>query len=109
MSSRNTYLNTEERQAAAVLYRALAAAEKMFKDGQRNADALRQRMEAVLSREPLARVEYVSVAHPETLAELEGSLDRALLSLAVYIGKARLIDNLLIWEGKVGGSGESKD
>jgi pantoate--beta-alanine ligase len=53
-------------------------------------------MHEVLDQEPLARTQYVSVADPETLLELEGEIDRALLSMAVYIGKTRLIDNMLL-------------
>ncbi len=100
MSSRNTYLNPEERQAATVLYRALRAARDAFEQGERDADALRQKMLAVLKKEPLARVQYVSCADPDTLEELHGPVERALLSMAVFIGNTRLIDNMLVGMGR---------
>jgi len=96
LSSRNVYLNPEERQAATVLYRALSAAKRDFESGQRDAEILRARMSSTIAAEPLAREEYVSVADPETLAELETIEQGALLSIAVRIGKTRLIDNFLL-------------
>jgi pantoate--beta-alanine ligase len=98
MSSRNSYLNPRERAAATVLYRALTAAELVFHSGQREAESLRLRMREVLMSERRARPEYVSAADPDTLDELEGPVQRGLLSMAVLIGKTRLIDNLLIGE-----------
>ncbi|MCS7250970.1 MAG: pantoate--beta-alanine ligase [Anaerolineae bacterium] len=96
MSSRNTYLNPAERRAATVLFRALQAAKTRYEHGERDAERLREAMREVIRAEPLARLDYVSVADPETLQELAQVEDRALLSLAVYIGEARLIDNLLL-------------
>lgn len=96
MSSRNSYLNPEQRTAALVLYRALSAASAAFERGERAAAELRQRMVDIIAAEPLARAEYVSVADPQTLQELEGQAEAALLSMAVYIGKTRLIDNMLV-------------
>jgi pantoate--beta-alanine ligase len=98
MSSRNSYLSPEERKAATVLYRALLAAMEAYEAGQRDAQALRVRMEEVLASEPLARPQYVSVADPETLDELSGPVRRALCSMAVFVGTTRLIDNLVIGE-----------
>jgi pantoate--beta-alanine ligase len=94
MSSRNAYLDPDERRAATVLYRALTAAKEAFNAGERSAEALRRRMQDVLRAEPLARVEYVSVADPERLGELSGEVSRVLLSMAVNIGGTRLIDNM---------------
>ncbi len=96
MSSRNTYLNPQERQAATVLYRALQAARAAFEAGQRDADHLRTVMTETITAEPLARLQYVSCADPETLQELRGQVARALLSMAVFVGKTRLIDNLVL-------------
>jgi pantoate--beta-alanine ligase len=96
MSSRNVYLDLEERSAAIVLYRALMSAKGMFQAGERDASSLRQAMMEILDSEPRARVHYVSVAHPETLDELEGEIEHALCSLAVFIGKTRLIDNIVL-------------
>jgi pantoate--beta-alanine ligase len=94
MSSRNAHLDQDERRAAMVLYRALIAAQEAFKAGERSAEALRQAMQEVLHAEPLARVEYVSVADPESLREIPDEVSGALLSMAVYIGETRLIDNI---------------
>lgn len=102
LSSRNTYLNPPQREAATALYRALSAAAKAFDGGERQAEALRRRMAQVLADEPLAEPEYASVADPATLQELEGPVDEALLSLAVYVGETRLIDNMLIGGAELG-------
>lgn len=96
MSSRNLLLKSDERQAATVLYRALKAAQCAWQEGQRDAEALRATMRVVLEAEPLARVDYVSVADPITLAELDGAVKHALLSMAVFVGQVRLIDNLVL-------------
>ncbi len=96
MSSRNVYLSPEERRAATVLFRALSAAQAAWQAGERDGERLRQHMRAVLASEPLARPDYVSLADPDTLVELERVGERALASLAVRIGATRLIDNLIL-------------
>lgn len=96
MSSRNTYLNADERKAATVLYRALTAAKASFERGESDAETLRAIMSTTIAKESLAREEYVSAADPNTLAELNLIYDRVLLSMAVRIGKTRLIDNFLL-------------
>ncbi len=96
MSSRNLYLNREERRAATVLYRALIAAQARYEAGERTAEALRVTMREIIDAEPLARQDYVSAADPATLAELQHVGDKVLLSLAVRIGKTRLIDNIIL-------------
>jgi len=96
MSSRNSYLRPAERRAATVLYRALCAARDLWTSGERDAETLRVRMRAVLDAEPLARTDYVSVADAENLQELARIEGPALLSMAVFLGKTRLIDNLQI-------------
>jgi pantoate--beta-alanine ligase len=93
MSSRNVYLNPQERQAALVLNRALSAAYQSYQNGERNAGHLREEMLMYFSAEPLAEVQYVSCASLTTLEELDQIENGALLSVAVYIGKTRLIDN----------------
>lgn len=100
MSSRNVYLNPEERQAATVLYRALSAAKALWEGGERRGGPLRAAMSHTLQAEPLARPDYVSVAGPATLHELDdtGDAREALASLAVRIGKTRLIDNFVLRE-----------
>ena len=99
MSSRNAYLDPTEREAASVIYRALMAAQSAFAGGERDAQALRNLMSGTIQREQLARAQYVSCAHPDTLQEIDAVIEgRALLSMAVYVGSTRLIDNLLIGE-----------
>ncbi len=96
MSSRNAYLSPEDRQAALVLSRALACAEKLFAAGERDGDRLRSAMSAAIAQEPAARIDYVSVADTETLRELARIEVAALASLAVRIGPVRLIDNVTL-------------
>jgi pantoate--beta-alanine ligase len=97
MSSRSTYLEPAERKAAAVLYRALQAAQAEWGEGRRHGDTLRAALTSVLATEPLARVDYASAADPETFEEIRTNASGpALLLLAVRIGNTRLIDNLLL-------------
>ncbi len=96
MSSRNKYLEGTDRQAALVLSSALSSAGGAFHAGERNAESLRRIMLERLGAEPRARVQYVSCADYETLEELEIIRRKALLSLAVFIGNTRLIDNLVL-------------
>jgi pantoate--beta-alanine ligase len=96
LSSRNAYLSPAERRAATVLARALAAARRAWLAGERDAETLRGAMRAVLSAEPLARVDYASVADDATLRECERVEGPALASLAVFVGPTRLIDNVLL-------------
>ena len=96
MSSRNIYLSPEERQAATILFKALTLAQKLYNNGERNAEYIRQQMVTLINEEPLAKIDYVSIADQNTLEELP-TIDRpALTSLAVRIGKTRLIDNILL-------------
>lgn len=94
ISSRNSALSPGERSAATVLYRALSSARQAYDSGERDADALRAILSSSLAAEPLAREEYVSVADPDSLDELESVVGGALLSIAARIGKTRLIDSL---------------
>ncbi|MEX0786207.1 MAG: pantoate--beta-alanine ligase, partial [Dehalococcoidia bacterium] len=96
MSSRNARLSPDERAAARVLSKALRTAEELFADGERDGERLRATMLDALGREPLARVDYVSVADTETLQELDSVENEALASLAVRIGEVRLIDNVTL-------------
>jgi pantoate--beta-alanine ligase len=93
LSSRNAYLSSPEREAATVLYRALMLASSMRDDGVTGTEAIRREMRSLIETEPLARIDYVSVADPDTLDELDDVGSRALASLAVRIGDTRLIDN----------------
>lgn len=99
MSSRNTYLNPEERCSAAILFKALSDAQTAFNNGERSANVIRATINATLNSEPLADPQYVSCAHPDTLLEITGQIEgRALLSMAVNIGTTRLIDNIILEE-----------
>ena len=96
MSSRNVYLDPEQRKAATILFRALSAAEDEFETGERDAEKLRRKMKEVIDREPLAQMQYVSCADYDTLEELETVKGKTLLSMAVFLGKTRLIDNFVL-------------
>jgi pantoate--beta-alanine ligase len=96
MSSRNIYLSPGERQAATILFKALTLARQLSQGGGKDAGKIRRQMTSLIQKEPLARIDYVSIADAETLEELN-LIDRpALASLAVRIGKTRLIDNMLL-------------
>ena len=96
MSSRNSYLGPAERQAALILYRSLSLAQESYAKGERDAEEICRRMVLFINGEPLAKTDYVSIADRDTLEELS-TIDRpALISLAVRIGKTRLIDNILL-------------
>jgi pantoate--beta-alanine ligase len=96
MSSRNIYLSSEERQAALVLWKSLDLAQRLWSAGEREAGRIRREMIALIESEPRARIDYLSIADAESLQELD-KIDRpALVSLAVWIGKTRLIDNLVL-------------
>ena len=97
MSSRNALLTPEDRVAAPVLWRALSAARKAYDNGERSGEVLRQSINEILGRESRASVEYVSVADPITLGELEAvGRGGALVSMAVRFGSVRLIDNVVL-------------
>ena len=96
MSSRNTYLNKEERASAAVLYKSLCLAKDMYEKGERDAAVIRRAMNNRISGEPAAKIDYVSIADVATLDEADIIRGRVLVSLAVRLGKPRLIDNIFL-------------
>ncbi|MDP2730696.1 MAG: pantoate--beta-alanine ligase [Dehalococcoidales bacterium] len=96
MSSRNTYLKPEERKAAAVLYQSLKLAQQLWSQGEKDAEKIRRQVMELIQKQPLARIEYVSIADNETLEELDVVKPPALVSLVVKIGKPRLIDNVVL-------------
>jgi len=96
MSSRNVYLESDQRKAATVLYRALSTAKDAYESGEQDAETLRQIMRDGLASESLAQMQYVSCADYETLEEVDKVKRKALLSMAVFIGKTRLIDNFVL-------------
>ena len=96
MSSRNTYLSAEERQAALVLSRAVRHGRELAESGERDAAAVAGAMRAIIEREPLARVDYVEVVDARTIRP-QTELKRPVLgAVAVFIGRTRLIDNFIL-------------
>ncbi len=100
MSSRNVYLSPQERKAALCLSRSLQLAQRLYREGERDAEAIRSRVRELIQAEPLAHVEYASVADDETLEELTAIAGPALVSLAVRFGRTRLIDNVVLGVGR---------
>src|SRR5882762_1526559 len=101
MSSRNNYLDDEQRRAATVLHRALSKASEAYEEGERSATRLTELVRAAIEKEPLARIDYVSVNDAETLEQLDKIDERpVLVSLAVFIGNSRLIDNVVLGKTK---------
>ena len=96
MSSRNTYLNSEQRRSAAVLYRALVLALALFQQGETDSGVMRREMAELIEKEPLANIDYISVADAGTLKEIHRIKLPALVSMAVKFGKTRLIDNIML-------------
>ncbi|MDY6834121.1 MAG: pantoate--beta-alanine ligase [Chloroflexota bacterium] len=96
MSSRNTYLNKVERQAALVLWRSLNLARDLHAGGESKADSIKKQMEALIGQEPLAAIDYVSIADITSLEEVDCMNKACLVSLAVRIGRTRLIDNIIL-------------
>ncbi len=94
-SSRNTYLNDKERQAALCLSRAVFAGIDMVKAGEKNADRIVDKMKDIIENEPLAKVDYVSSVDAVTMADVHEINAPVLFAMAVYIGKTRLIDNFI--------------
>lgn len=99
LSSRNTYLSAEERRAAAVLWRSLEAVRRDCSSGETDAEALIRTMQALIDREPLAKVDYLAVVRPDTLEPVSRVEGETLAALAVYFGRTRLIDNTLLRPG----------
>lgn len=96
MSSRNNYLDPEERKSALCLKRSLELADKMFHDGTREAGLIREAVESFIQSHPFTEVDYIKLCDPLTLEDIQTLGDESLLALAVRVGKTRLIDNCLI-------------
>ncbi len=96
MSSRNEYLNDEERKTAAILYRALLKAKEEIAEGKRNAGEIRKMMTKMLESERLARLDYIAIVDPENLHEVVSIEKDVLIAIAVWLGKTRLIDNIIV-------------
>lgn len=96
MSSRNSYLSDEERLSAMVLNKALTTAKLAFEQGERNAGTLVDMVRELIATEPLANIQYISCSDLSTLLEVKTIEGPAAISLAVYFGKTRLIDNVIL-------------
>jgi len=96
LSSRNSYLNKEERKAAAILHEALEKAKLWIGEGERNPFSIVSKIKDLIKKEPLAKLDYVAVVNPETLEKVEDIKGEVLITLAVRIGETRLIDNMTI-------------
>ena len=96
MSSRNVYLNPEERSQAPVLYQALSQARALWTAGERDSQKLSEAMTGLIRQKPLGNIEYISIADVVTLQELEEAVPPAVISLAVKFGRTRLIDNIIL-------------
>lgn len=95
-SSRNTYLNADERKAALILSKAIKLGEELVADGERNALTVIKAMTDKINTEPLARIDYVNVVDALSIEPLDVVKGEVLVAIAVYIGKTRLIDNFII-------------
>jgi pantoate--beta-alanine ligase len=101
MSSRNSYLNAEEKEAATVIHLALAKAKETYKAGEKHASKLAELVRTTIEAEPRVRVDYVSITDADTLEKVEKLEDRPILiAVAAYIGKIRLIDNTVLNSSK---------
>ncbi|NPV13740.1 pantoate--beta-alanine ligase [candidate division WOR-3 bacterium] len=96
LSSRNSYLTPEERQQAVVLYQALHHAERMIKDGERDVRKVKQAMRRLIKTASLGRIDYVEIVDTNCLKPVQVIKGEVLIAVAVYFGKARLIDNLIV-------------
>lgn len=95
MSSRNTYLLPEERKAALSLYRSLQKAKELLQKGERKADRILHEVKGILQSEPLVRIDYAQVCDAYTLQDVDRIDGDVVIALAAYLGKTRLIDNLV--------------
>ncbi len=96
MSSRNLYLNPKERRAATILYKSLLKAKELILGGERKASTIISQMTQMIEEEPLARVDYIALTDADNLQEADVIRGKILIALAVFIGKSRLIDNLIL-------------
>lgn len=97
MSSRNTYLSEEERGSALSLYRSLLAAREMVKEGERRVDVLLDKVRGIIEAEPHTKIQYVQVVDEDSMTNIAEVTPKAVMAMAVFVGKARLIDNMRLW------------
>ena len=98
MSSRNSYLSTEEREKALLIYASMKKVEELFKSGQHDTSVLREEAKKVLNSREGVDIEYVTISDAETLEEIDRIQHRAALAIACRVGKTRLIDNIILTE-----------
>ncbi|MEO0020092.1 MAG: pantoate--beta-alanine ligase [candidate division WOR-3 bacterium] len=96
MSSRNVYLNSKEREEAPVLYRALKLAEGLIRNGERDAKRVKGAMRSLIREESEGRIDYIEIVDTNRLEPVKKLKGEVLIALAVYFGKARLIDNIIV-------------
>ncbi len=111
MSSRNRYLggpDNPERQSATCLYRSLLRAEELVREGEPSAAVIRDEMTRIITETPLTRIDYVAVVDPETLEDVESVRATAVAAVAVYVGRARLIDNIILNARRAAGHAASR-
>lgn len=94
MSSRNTYLSSEERKDALSLFQSLRAAQKMIQNGEKNPDKLKDAITKIISSKKNTKIDYIQIIHPQTLNPLKQIKEQARIVIAVFVGKTRLIDNI---------------
>ena len=98
MSSRNKYLNPEERKSALCLTKSMDLAGQMLRDGEKDAGVIKEAIESLINNHPFTDIDYVILCHPTSLEDLETLGNENLLALAVRVGKTRLIDNRILRE-----------
>ncbi|WPX08109.1 pantoate--beta-alanine ligase [Anaerocellum danielii] len=96
MSSRNVYLSEEERKSATVLYRALNLAKEMIEKGEKDVSTIKKAMEEMILKEKYTEIDYIEFVNNETFEIISKVEGKVLIALAVFIGKARLIDNIVV-------------
>ncbi len=95
-SSRNTYLSPEERKAALVLSRSLEKGKELMESGETSAEVIKATIREEIEKEPLAKIDYVEMVNFDNMEEVENLTGSVLTAIAVYIGKTRLIDNIIV-------------
>lgn len=98
-SSRNIYLNEKERKEATVLYRSLMLAKRLIKEGEKNPEKIIREMEKLITAESSGKIDYIEIVNADTLEPVKEISGKLCIALAVFFGKARLIDNILVQSG----------
>jgi pantoate--beta-alanine ligase len=96
-SSRNAYLNAEERRQAAIIYRALLSCKKACAGGESSSRVLKEKAAAIINTMPLTKIDYIEIVESSALKAMDAAAPGAMMCAAVFIGKTRLIDNILLW------------